>query len=375
MIEGAKVLIVDDSEANRVLLTDLCEVIGVETECAVDGVDALKKVNSWQPDLILLDLTMPNMDGRGVLQHLKKDDDLSTIPVVIISGVDDMANIAECIQLGADDYLVKPFEPTLLSARIRSCVAKKQAHDKEIELSKVIKNNYDKLKTAVQSRDALAHMIVHDLNNPLAAIKGYAQLMLRNKNDEEKVGRYSGIVLETSEKMFELIQEILDVSKFESGSMDVQLEQVDSAAVTQEVIQMFEPVAKERDIVLDVQFDADHSTIMADKNLVKRVLQNLVSNALKHSPKGSQVKVSARESNGSLVFKVTDNGDGIPLEFHDKIFDKYFQVSGGKNTERSGVGLGLAFCKMAADAQGGHIWLESDASEKTAFSIALPIVE
>lgn len=379
MMKGPKtkdrVLIVDDNEANRVLLSDLCQVVGVTTDTADSGEHGLEQLRKVGYDLVLLDITMPGMDGIRVLKELKDDSRLASIPVLMISGIDDMEQIAECIQLGAADYLVKPFDPVLLSARIKSCIEKKHFHDREIELMETIKRNYEELKAATQSRDALAHMIVHDLNNPLSAIKGYAQLLMRNGKDEDKLRRYSEIILDTSEKMFALIQEILDVSRLESGNVDVKLEPLNSSQIATEIMDIFKPLAREREVSLELDIDASSSSIMADRSLLKRILQNLVSNALKHTPRGTNVSISAHESNGAVVLTVTDNGKGIPAELRDKVFDKYFQASHSKDTERGGVGLGLAFCKLAADAQGGHIWVDSEENSSTAFNIALPLAD
>lgn len=179
MNKPARILIVDDNEINRDTLEGLCESLGHTSILAESGTDALRLIRLHpQPDLVLLDIIMPEMNGYEVLHQIKNDTSLRTIPVIMISVVDEMESIVQCIEAGADDYLIKPFNAILLKARINACLTRKRLDDQEKKFNLWLAESLQKLQKAEESRDTLFHMIVHDLNNPLSVITGYSELLL-----------------------------------------------------------------------------------------------------------------------------------------------------------------------------------------------------
>ncbi|MBM4053241.1 MAG: response regulator [Planctomycetes bacterium] len=191
MANASKILIVDDNEINRNVLNGLVLGLGHAPFLAENGKSAMMMIEKRLPDLILLDILMPELNGYEVLGLLKKDKNLRHIPVIVISAVDEIDSVVRCIEKGADDYLVKPFNPTLLKARIGSCLEKKLLRDNEKKLHEKLERSYHELKKLEQARDAMVHMIVHDLRNNVTTIMGYAQLIQSNINkgclDKERI--------------------------------------------------------------------------------------------------------------------------------------------------------------------------------------------
>ena len=367
----ATILIVDDIEANRLVLHELCLSLGHRPVVAENGRIGLDLIRAEDPDLVLLDIMMPELDGFGVLEQMKEDAALRHLPVIMITAVDELDSVVRCIEAGADDYLVKPFDPTLLKARMNSCLEKKRLRDQEQKLHADLTRSYDALRRAEQARDALVHMIVHDLNNPLTGILGYSEMLTRGGANEEKQQRYAEQIKKSGEEMAALVRGILDVYKLESGDMRVSLAPVDLVALARTVCEQLKPQAKALNIDLQFDFDGTDASVSADEELLRRVIQNLVSNALKHSGRGTEVSVSIQRNQDQVVLVVKDNGDGIPREYQEMIFDKFFQMQARKEGKKYGVGLGLTFCKMAIEAQGGRIWVESETGKGSLFKAAL----
>ncbi len=375
----ANILIVDDNERNRQLLNKMILAMGHFPVLASDGMVALSQLKARDIDIVLLDILMPEMDGYETLKRIKDDPGICDVPVIMVSALDDIDSVVRCIGSGAVDYLTKPFNPVLLKTRIETCFEQKLLRDQEkqthTELKKLheeLKKNYDALNRTEQSRDALTHMIVHDLRNPLTVIIGIAQLLVCS-NDKQSISRNIPKILSSAENMEALIMNILDVSKFESGKMTVSNSTLNMSHLMNEVYTPFIPIAREKDIQLSIESDQSEIETIADKELMSRIMQNLINNSLKHTE--SYVKISTRIVDDGSIISVTDDGPGIPDEYKDKIFSKYFQILTRENINRYGVGLGLAFCKMAVEAQKGKIWVECDKDRGSSFYVKLNIPE
>lgn len=373
MTNSATILIVDDQELNRLVLNDLIISIGHVPLLAENGTIALKQMYEHTPDLVLLDILMPEMDGYEVLERIKGDDKLSDIPVVMITAVDDIESASQYIANGAEDYLTKPFNPVLLKSRIGACIQKKQFHDREQELHAELAKNFNALKRAEQARDALTRMIVHDLRHPLTSIQGFGQILQRgtecdkyNKN-EFLDGLKS--ICNSADEMSSLIKSILDVSKLESGDMPVSVTQINPVPLINSICDQFVPKAKEIAISLTFKPAPDPLTVNADKKLLSRVIQNLIDNAFNPSINAKNIEVSINKQESEVVFCVSNDGLHIPEKYIKKIFEKFFQIEVGHERKKYGIGIGLTFCKMAVDAMGGDILVETDKKGTTCFKV------
>lgn len=369
------ILIVDDNEQNRNALNRMVISLGHVPILAKNGIDALALLKSTAIDIVLLDILMPGMDGYEVLNRIKKVEVLSGIPVIMISAIDDIDSIVRCIGAGAVDYFSKPFNHTILQTRIGACLEQKRLRDREKELFKEhlklheeLKLNYEALQKAEQAHDAIFHMIVHDLRNPLTIVQTFAQHIM-TKDDQEYTAKRVPKILKAAENMGGLITSVLNISKLESGEMPVNLSSLNVSQLINEVHDQSIIAADEKNIKLSFEPVSDNIFVMVDKELILRVIYNIINNGLKNTENIVKVEVERIEDN--VVISVTDNGPGIPEEYKEKIFEKYFQIKTDK--KRTGVGLGLAFCKMAVEAQNGTIYLEGNKGEGASFKVKLKV--
>lgn len=376
-----RILVVDDSSLNREMLADFVDLLGHDALLAENGQVGLDRIKKDAPDIILLDLDMPVMSGLELLSVLASDEAYKHIPIIVISGRDDMEHMTGAIALGATDFLSKPFNPTILEARLKSSIEKKDLRDRERELLSSLEKSYAALLAAEQSRDALTHMIVHDLGNPLSIITMNTEMLQMGAAMGLPVTPSSladrlGYITTASATMGEMIQSMLDISKMESGDMPVRLEPVDLAALLGAIAERYRAAAKERSLDIEVlnSGSTKGDTIgMADSSLVERIVGNLLSNAFKYATNATKIQLLARNApDGGVVLSVEDNGDGIPAHAQERIFDKFYQAESKSAGTRSGVGLGLAFCKMAAEAMQGDIRVESAKPNGTRFVVTLP---
>ncbi len=367
-----KILMIDDEPLNLKITEMLLNGIQIDSILtATSGPEGLEKARGEKPDLILLDIMMPVMDGFEFLRQQHNDAVCSDIPVIVISSNDDMDSIVRCIELGAVDYLVKPFNATLLKARIDTTLDKKNALDRERKLHAELSESLAALKKAEEMRDFLVHTIVHDLNNNLAGLVGIV--------DVAKItpGAFLSnlpLIENSIKKMTGMIQLMLEVSKLESDSFSATLESSDIVPLLTNEIVPFRAVAGLSEVVITEKLASDTICCMIDRNLFGRILQNILSNALKYAPRKSVVCVTVDVNKSDAVVSIADTGKGIPDAYKKKIFEKFFQVEERKNNLKFGVGIGLAFCNLAIKAMNGRIWIEDNIPSGTIMKFTVPVV-
>ena len=375
----ANILIVDDNERNRNLLNKIILALKYNPSLADNGVSALSQLEKQSIDLVLLDILMPKMDGYEVLERIKSSKDLRHIPVIMISAIDELESVVRCIEEGADDYLTKPFNPTLLKARINACLEKKRLRDQEKQLYRELEEKHEALQAAEQTRDAMVNMIVHDLRNPLQSVLGFAELLSitvgKRPIDGKKLSHHLQFICNSANEMSFLIKSILDASKMEAGKMPVSLISINAVQLIDDICKQFDLQAKSKGVLLSFEAGSDKIMVRADRELLSRVLQNLLVNALKYTAGPKNVVLSVKRDGHNALFCVANDGPGIPKRYREKIFEKYFQIEIGDDRKRYGVGLGLAFCKMATEAMGGKIWVESEKEKDVSFKVALKMVQ
>ena len=369
------ILVVDDIEANRDVLSRRLEKQGYDVATAKNGVRALKKLRTQSFDLVLLDIMMPEMDGYEVLQTIQNDETLRHIPVVMISALGEMDSVVRCVEMGAADYLTKPFNPTLLKARIGASLEKKRAHDREIQLFAQLQENYGRLQELEKLRDNLTHMIIHDLRTPLTSvIMGMQTLEIAGDlNDDQR--EMLNIAVSGGETLLGMINDLLDVEKLESGAMQLDLAVLSPTELVDSAIVQVATLVESKQLSLLRHVAADLPTLRGDESKLRRTLVNLLGNAIKFTPSGGTITVETRmgEDAQSVVFDVKDTGEGIPLESFERIFEKFGQVESRQAGRMMSTGLGLTFCKLAVEAHGGHIGVESVIGEGSTFCFALPL--
>jgi len=378
MVSKPTILIVDDEERNIRLLKAMLMFQKYNLLEASQGEDALHLVSETPPDMILLDVMMPQMDGFEVCRRLKENEKTKVIPIIMVTALSEKQHRIKAMEVGADDFISKPVDYTELTIRVSSLLRIKSYQDELVHHLETIAAKNAKLEELERIRDGLVHMIIHDLRNPLTAISAYLQLAIMDSESLSEKNR------DRMERCFHfcqelelMIQNLLNISKMEEGKMELNKEITSLPDLISETLKRFTPFVEERQVSLSFSGSNNPPHILIDRSIIKRVITILVDNAIRYTPKGGtiQVGIKAVPDKGALCLTVKDSGDGIPAEYHEKIFDKFEQVKLKKEGERAGSsGLGLTFCKMAVEAHGGKIWAESEGLGKGAvFQTLLPI--
>lgn len=372
------ILIVDDEEKNIKLLKPMLISENYQVFGALSGMEALKMVEDISPDLILLDVLMPQMDGLEVCMKLKQAEKTRMIPVVIITALSEKEHRISAMEAGADDFLSKPVDRTELLVRIKSLLRLKSYHDDLLDSYKEIAEKSEKLQELERIKEGLTHMIVHDLNSPLMVISMALESLLMDtvsftQNQFQKIKKCLDYTLELGQ----FIQRLLDIHKMEERTLELDKEVTDLVEVVDEVLDQFAYRAEAKQISLSFPRPADVPSVRIDQKLIKRVLANLLDNAMRNSPDGGTIEITIDDVREKEViwFRVRDNGTGLAPEYHQEIFEKFKQVELKEAGVKTGSsGLGLTFCKMAVEAHNGVIWVESEGEGKgCVFAFTIPV--
>jgi two-component system sensor histidine kinase/response regulator len=365
--DSSLILVVDDEPSNVGVLCDLLEALDYRTVGAGSGEAALALARDRAPELVLLDVMMPGMDGLEVCRRLKADPATASIPVVFVTALSDAEDRARGIEAGGDDFLTKPFSRPVLVARIRSLLRLKAAQDQLAE-------SYRRLRELESLKDDLTRMVVHDLKSPLTGILGSLEMVLDGDAGPLTADqrRLLGDAGERGGDLLRMVDNLLDLSRLEESQVRLQLRDLDAGRLLREVAGAW-TVRAEREGARITAEAAAGLAVRADEGMVRRVLGNLIGNALRHGGAGVAIRLSAVAAEGGVKFTVADDGVGIAEADHEAIFRKYGRradADGGGST--GGSGLGLTFCKLAVEAHGGRIWVQSRAGEGAAFHFLLP---
>lgn len=362
-----QLLIIDDDKIIVEILTQSLTLAGYEVTSALDGEEGLALARRLKPDLVLLDVMMPKMDGYAVCRQLKRDADTRLIPIIILTALTDRDDKLRALEVGADEFIRKPPDRQELLIRIRSLLRAKKLHE-QVEAS------YRELRQLEEARNNLTGMIVHDMRGPLTSILGGLKLLLDRGDQLELPARESLITssLLSTRRLMTMVEAMLDLQRLESGQLPVRLQPVVLGQLVDESVQAVRPLLQADGVQIDVRADQPPSSVLLDHDLVTRVLNNLILNAIKFSPEGGRIGVWTQHNGRWLLVNIADQGPGVPVEHRDKIFDKYAQIQTGQRV--TGVGLGLAFCKLAVETMGGHIWIEDLPRAGALFRVALPLV-
>ena len=364
MTENNSILIVDDVPENLRLLSALLLQNGYQVRSATSAKRALAAAALARPSLILLDIRMPEMTGMQMCDLLKKDDNLKDIPVIFISGLNETGDKINAFRSGGVDYITKPIQEQEVLARVKTHL---ELRRQKIELE----TSYRRLQALEELRDSLTHMIVHDMKNPLMVIGGHLELIgMKDAGTLSPHGDHSLAEARVGvSRLTHMISEMLTVSKLESGKLAIQPGPCDLVALARKVAAEVCPANDDRQIEISITTNPETVRLSLDVGLIERVLQNLLGNALKFSPDRSKVALTIAAANGRTRVEVSDAGPGIAPEFHRMIFEKFGQVASGKNV--AGYGLGLTFCKLAVEAHGGTIGVESRPGAGATFGFTL----
>jgi two-component system sensor histidine kinase/response regulator len=370
------ILVADDVAANVELLFDQLHVLGFRAIAATDGPSALAACFEHRPDLCILDVSMPsgelNVDDRStgfeVCRLIKRDPRTKSIPVIFVTALNDTTDRVKAIEAGGDDFLTKPHNRLVLGARVRSLLKLKAATDS-------LEDTLRKLREVEKMRDDLMKMIVHDLKTPLTAVLASTEMLIDGDfgplNDQQR--KMLSDAEGKAEDLLALIGDLLEVSRLEEATISLDLEPIAPAALLNEIVNEWGIRFQQEKATAVVEVSDDAPVFEADKPLLKRVLGNLVQNAVTHTASNITLTLSARGEGDGILFTIADNGPGIPAEYHEVIFRKFERVKNPNIPRTRSSGLGLAFCKLVVDAHGGRIWVQSAGEGKgSAFHFTLP---
>ena len=363
-----KILIVDDVMSNVLLLKVILTNEKFAIATASNGRQALEQVEKENPDLVLLDVMMPDMSGFEVAQHLKSNPNTADIPIIFLTALNSTADIVKGFQVGANDFISKPFNKEELIIRVTHQISLVAA--KRLILSKT-----EELQRTIAGRDKLYSVIAHDLRSPMGSIKMVLNMLILNL-PSEKIGAemYELLTManQTTEDVFSLLDNLLKWTKSQIGKLNVVYQDVDLVEVTDGVIEIFSMVASLKKIRIH-EMKPEKMMVNADIDMLKTVVRNLLSNAIKFSKENSEVLVKMEEVDGMAVVSVQDYGCGISEEGQKKLLhtDTHFSTFGTNNEE--GSGLGLLLCKDFVVKNGGKLWFTSKEGEGSIFSFSIPV--
>jgi signal transduction histidine kinase len=363
------ILVVDDTPANLQLLGGMLKERGYKVRPAPNGKLALQAAKSAVPDLILLDINMPEIDGYEVCARLKRDERLRGVPVIFISALNETMDKVLAFGVGGVDYITKPFQFEEVDARV-SVHLKLRRLQLDLEIrNRELQQSNEELRRLQELRDNLTHMIVHDLRSPLSGVLGACDLVGAEADKLSSGPRQMiGIARNGLNQALAMINSLLDVSKMEAGELHPERAECDLVALVREATDALEALRGSRK--LHIESVPDTVTASVDRDLISRVVQNLVGNALKFTGSAGMVRVQIVREPARFRVTVTDDGPGIPTEFHERIFEKFGQIKTGR--PRVGTGLGLTFCRLAVEAHGGRIGVNSRLSHGSEFWFEIP---
>ncbi len=370
------ILVVDDDQRNVRLMESILRSNGYVVSKAFDGEEALRLVDSEKPDLVLLDVMMPKMSGFEVCQRLKGRYETRLLPIIMVTALNALEDKVQALEIGADDFLSKPINKVELLAKVRATLRVKSLQDEVERHKRQLEERNQELVRMQGFKESMTQMVVHDLKNPLAGIMGNIQLMQlqRPQMTEGRLEELLSRTQESSRQLMRMILNILDIGKLEEQKMPIHLEPVSLHDVVQENVADLTSLSARDRIRLENRVSTDLPMVRADRELVGRIVANLLNNAFKHTPSDGQVVVDARQDGDDLVLTVEDTGEGIPEDLLPFIFEKF--VAGDSMSGRRRMydsGLGLTFCKLAVQSHRGRIWVKSRAGQGTTVFVALPL--
>ena len=370
------ILVADDVPANVELLFDQLQVLGFRAIAAIDGPSALEVCFEHRPDLCILDVSMPAGDlgcddrstGFEVCRRIKRDPRTARIPVIFVTALNDTTDRVKAIEAGGDDFLTKPHNRLVLGARVRSLLKLKAATD-------ALEESARKMKELEKLRDDLMKMIVHDLKSPLTSVLATIEMLMDGDFGELTADQKKalGDSEAKAEDLLALIEDLLEVRRIEETALTLNLDALAPEALLTEIVHEWQHRFQQDSATASIDVADDTPVFHADRPLIKRVIGNLIQNALTHSAHAVTLHLSVRKDGDGVLFTVADNGPGIPPEYHELIFRKFEQVRTPNVPRVRSSGLGLAFCKLVVESHGGRIWVQSEEGRGSAFHFALPV--
>jgi signal transduction histidine kinase len=370
------ILIVDDIPRNLQVLGSILGDNGYSVNVASNGQGALDVISAQPPDLILLDVQMPDIDGMEICKRLKADPATSAIPVMFLTARTETDDIVRGFETGAVDYITKPFVATELLARVRTHLKIKQYSD-------LISSQNQSLQALSNEKSELLSVVAHDLKSPLTNVHLIAE-MFERKSDvitPERIREYADDLRQSSDRMLALINNILNIHAIETGNYPLSIDRVDATPLVERAVSEYHLQAKRKQIAIELALLPDIA-LYADPMALLQVLTNLLSNAIKYSPQQTTIRVrmeigEQKSTEGASKLArifVQDEGPGISVEDQQRLFQKFARLAARPTGGESSTGLGLSIVKRLAEAMGGDVRCESTLGKGTTFWVEIPVM-
>ena len=369
-----KVLIVDDPKDNIDLSAYFLKPQNYQLLTAYDGVEALEIVEHDQPDIILLDIMLPKMDGFQVCERIKKDRETQFIPIIMITALKELKDKIRSLEVGADDFISKPFENVELLTRVKSLLRIKKYHDEIQNKNAELEQKNKTLLRLDRFKDELNHHIVHDMKNPLFVIQGNLQMMSMavEQTSSPQLKKYLDRIDRSTQNLLRMVLNLIDISKIEDGKMELNHELVNVNELIDKCIHRFEDYPENQKKIFDLHLADGGSTLKIDSSVMERVFDNLISFAVANVPEDGKIEIGSKRKNKAIEYSIHDHGQQIPMKYSDEMFNKFSQVEIKKEGYRVGRGIGLTFCKLAVEAHGGTLNIDPNNKVGNRFILNLP---
>jgi two-component system, sensor histidine kinase and response regulator len=407
-----RILAIEDSATQAAALELELEAAGFSVQGARNAEEGLQALEQQRFDVVISDIVMPGLSGFELCRRVKSDARWADLPVILLTTLSDPEDIVRALECGADNFVTKVRGSEHLLERLRLLVETRRLRSEagagggvrtsfqgkaieitasreqildlllttfedavrangELELSRTeLEAKHQALVELQRQKDELSALLVHDLRSPAAGIVMQATARLRSRNLPDAERQYWSSVMTAADTIQRMSLNLLDITRAEEGSLPLKLQETEIRALLEDVGTGMAALAagREQQIVTDVQFAG---SVSLDRELIRRVLNNLADNASRHSPIGGTIRIVVARDDESLLLSVCDEGPGVPDELKQRVFDKYMRLGG--QSESSGRGLGLAFCQLAVEAHGGSIWVEDNQPSGSRFCIRLPL--
>ncbi|MBF0274044.1 MAG: response regulator [Nitrospinae bacterium] len=386
------ILIVDDVKANILSLKTLLELEGYKTLSATSGKEALKilQLEYETIDLILLDVQMPEMDGFETAELIKSREKTKEIPILFVTAFEkEKSSLLRGFTIGASDYLTKPIDNDIVLSRVAVFIKLKNMQDELRQFGKLLEEKVDERtkelyeakkisERASRAKSEFVANISHEIRTPLNSIIGFSDILLemvKKKEFNATFEEYLTIIKENGDNLCEVVNNVLEISKIETGNFEVIHESFDLKGMVENLISPYKIRSFDKKITFHYSISPKiKGFISSDSLKIRQILNNILGNAIKFTPEKGRVDLIISLEDEQILFTICDNGIGIPQEKQESIFEMFEQIEGNESTKYQGTGLGLAISKKLVEALGGKITVDSTLGKGTSFTFSIPYV-
>jgi len=388
----ATVLYIEDDEASRVLVERVLTYAGYRVLIASRALDGIDLARKHHPDLILTDINLPDLSGREIAVRLRSDSQLKTVPIVALIPQRQLAEQDRSFVAGISGAIAKPIDVNTFIHQIEHFLqgggdaidpaafepaspAYRPERVEQLETSvRQLETNYRDLRRADQIKNDFIQLTAHELRTPLTNIKSYAETLAQEDGLPLQTAKdFLGVILNEVDRMTRIVRDLLTLSRLDYGKMDWHLSYFSPGRSLRAVFTAMSLEAKNREQTFSLDGEDALPQMLGDGERIEQVFMNIISNAIKYTPKGGRIDVAARAADDWIEVTVKDNGIGIPAENIPRLFERFYRVDKARSRESGGTGLGLAIAKEIVDYHGGSISVESKVGKGTEMSVRLPL--